>query len=180
MSHTTFVSAVSGSLQSPRWPRQTCGMKSSLVFCVFPVSACPAASRAQIRAQIRFLDCEVVAASLPTGCHPFRCGQAADVATALVAGLLGLFGTAVRGMLIIGTLWDTRVLRGGTGLPAGRIEASPCRPGGSGVGLCLSGRGDDPHSDTPLFEGGPGVRGSVSAIGPTVYGESAIHLAEWR
>jgi hypothetical protein len=28
---------------------------------------------------------------------------------------------------------------GGKGPPAGSIEVSPCRPGGSGVGLCLPG-----------------------------------------
>ena len=38
---------VSDSLRSSRWPRQTCGMKSSQAFCVSPVSACAAASRAQ-------------------------------------------------------------------------------------------------------------------------------------
>ena len=52
MSHTTCVSPVSDSPRLSRWPRQTCGMKSSQAFRVSPVSACPAASRAQIRAQI--------------------------------------------------------------------------------------------------------------------------------
>ena len=37
-----------------------------------------------------------------------------------------------------------QVLPGGKGLPAGPSEASPCGPGGSGVGLCLPDRGDDP------------------------------------
>jgi hypothetical protein len=37
----------------------------------------------------------------------------------------------------------------------GPIEVSPCRPEGSGVGLCLPGRGDDPFASL-ISEGGPG------------------------
>ena len=57
MSTTTPVSPVSESLRSPRWPRQTYGAKSSRVFCVSSDSVCPAASCAQIRAQISLLTC---------------------------------------------------------------------------------------------------------------------------
>jgi hypothetical protein len=64
MSHTTFVSAVSGSLQSPRWPRQTCCKQSPQAFCVSPVSACPATSRAQMHAQIGLSACWFVSASM--------------------------------------------------------------------------------------------------------------------
>ena len=64
MSHTTSVSPVSDGLRSPRWPRQTCGMESSRAFCVSPVSACPATSRAQMRAQIGFLVCWFVSTSM--------------------------------------------------------------------------------------------------------------------
>jgi hypothetical protein len=60
MSHTTCVSAVSSSLRLPRWPRRTCDVRSSQAFYVSPVSACPIASRAQIRAQIRFPACRFV------------------------------------------------------------------------------------------------------------------------
>ncbi len=59
------------------------------------------------------------------------------------------------------------VLRGGKGLPGGSSETSPCRPGGSGVGLCLPGRGDDPGSVPPISEGGPGVRGRRPRNEPT-------------
>ena len=51
MCHTTLVSAVPGRLCSPRWPRQTCGARSSPAFCVSPVSACPAVSGLQIGLQ---------------------------------------------------------------------------------------------------------------------------------
>jgi hypothetical protein len=51
MSHTTSVSAVSGSLRSPCWPRQTYGARWSPAFCVSPVSACPVASGLQIGLQ---------------------------------------------------------------------------------------------------------------------------------
>jgi len=44
-----------------------------------------------------------------------------------------------------------KVLRGGKGLLRGPTEANPCRPGGSGVRLCHSGRGDGLDSDPPLF-----------------------------
>ena len=54
MSHTTYVSAVSGCLQSRRWPRQACGTSPFRIFCVSSVSARPAGSRAQFRAQIWF------------------------------------------------------------------------------------------------------------------------------
>ena len=64
MSHTTCVSPVSDSLRPPRWPRQTCGMKSSQAFSVSPVSACPAASRAQMRAQIILPACWFASASM--------------------------------------------------------------------------------------------------------------------
>ena len=64
MSQTTFVSAVSGSLQSPRWPGQTCCVQSPQAFCVSPVSACPATSRAQMRAQIGLPACWFVSASV--------------------------------------------------------------------------------------------------------------------
>jgi hypothetical protein len=64
MSHTTFVSAVSGSLQSARWPRQTCCKQSSQAFCVSPVSACAATSRALTRAQIGLSACWFVSASM--------------------------------------------------------------------------------------------------------------------
>jgi len=47
-----------------------------------------------------------------------------------------LLGRAPRGL--------PRVLRDGKGLATGSIEVSPRRPGGSGVGLRLAGRGDDP------------------------------------
>jgi hypothetical protein len=57
MSHTTRVSGVAGRLRISRWPRQTWCARSSWVFSVSPVSACTAASCAQIRAQIRFLTC---------------------------------------------------------------------------------------------------------------------------
>jgi hypothetical protein len=43
---------------------------------------------------------------------------------------------------------------------AGRSE--PCRLGGSRVGLCLSGRGDDPRFASPISEGAPGCRAAPS------------------
>jgi hypothetical protein len=58
-----------------------------------------------------------------------------------------------------------RVLRGGKGLPVGPIEVSPCRPGGSGVGLCLPGRGDDPSLWHLERFAQPGNRGLVF-VGP--------------
>ena len=57
MSRTTCVSPVWDCLRSPRWPRRTCGMKPSLSFWFSPVSACPVASRAQMRAQISLPAC---------------------------------------------------------------------------------------------------------------------------
>jgi hypothetical protein len=50
-SHTTRVSAVSGSLSSSRWPRRTSDVRYALALYVSSVSACPAASCAQFRAQ---------------------------------------------------------------------------------------------------------------------------------
>jgi hypothetical protein len=64
MSHTTCVSRVSDSLRSPRWPRRTCGMKSFQAYRISPVSACPAASRAQMRAQISLPACWFISASM--------------------------------------------------------------------------------------------------------------------
>jgi hypothetical protein len=57
MSHTTPVSVVSGSLQSPRWPWQTRGGKSPRAFGVSTDSPCPAVSGLHIRLQNRFLTC---------------------------------------------------------------------------------------------------------------------------
>jgi hypothetical protein len=54
-----------------------------------------------------------------------------------------------------GTPWATPGSPGRQGSARGPIEASPCRPAGSGVGLCLPGRGDDPFA-SPISEGGPG------------------------
>jgi hypothetical protein len=42
--------------------------------------------------------------------------------------------------------------------PQGRAKRAHAVPGGSGVGLCLPGRGDNLRSDPPISEGGPGVR----------------------
>jgi hypothetical protein len=47
-------------------------MKSSQAFCVSPVSACPAASRAQTRAQISFPACRLVSASMTARSGPQR------------------------------------------------------------------------------------------------------------
>ena len=100
MSRTTPVSAVSRSLQSPSWPRQTCGEKSFSVFRISPVSRCPAASGLQIGLQNRFLICRFrlrharsctllpvrrVAADPPTGCAgraPTGQGEATAAAVA--------------------------------------------------------------------------------------------------
>jgi hypothetical protein len=51
---------------------------------------------------------------------------------------------------------------GRQGSAAGSIEVSPCRPGGSGVGLCLPGRGDD-RSLLPSPREGLGCWGSAPA-----------------
>ena len=64
MSHTTHVSAVSGRLQSRRWPRQACGTSPIRISCVSSVSDRPAASRAQFRAQIWFQPQAFIPASL--------------------------------------------------------------------------------------------------------------------
>jgi hypothetical protein len=64
MSHTTCVSPVSDGLRSPCWSRQTFGVKSFKAYCVSPVSACPAASRAQMRAQISLPACWFTSASM--------------------------------------------------------------------------------------------------------------------
>jgi len=61
MSHTTYVSAVSDSLRSPRWPRQTRGKRSLPAFGVSPVPRRPAASRLQIGLQNRFFDVQLSA-----------------------------------------------------------------------------------------------------------------------
>jgi hypothetical protein len=57
-----------------------------------------------------------------------------------------------------GTLRATPGSPGRQGSARGPIEASPCRPGGSGVGLCLPGRGDDPVC-IPHLRGRVAVRG---------------------
>jgi hypothetical protein len=68
MSRTTPVSAVSGGLQSLRWPRQTRNRRSSRIFYISPVSACPAASRAQSRAQNGLLTCGISDTCSPASC----------------------------------------------------------------------------------------------------------------
>ena len=76
-----------GRLQSRRWPRQASRTSPSRIFCVSSVSARPAASRAQFRAQIRFQPQAFIPAPLtaslqrPTApsrgeCHPRRAGPA--------------------------------------------------------------------------------------------------------
>jgi hypothetical protein len=62
--------------------------------------------------------------------------------------LTGVNGTPMARREVISSvghpLGYTGFFEGGKGLPTGPIEASPCRPRGSGVGLCLPERGDDP------------------------------------
>src|SRR5437763_17095418 len=58
---------------------------------------------------------------------------------------------------------------GWQGSPTGSFEVSPCRPGGSGVGLCLAVRGDDPFASPSLREGrGAGQRPAIETDGFTV------------
>lgn len=74
-----------------------------------------------------------------------------------------------------------RSVPGAKGLPAGPSKASPCGPGGSGVGLCLPGRRDDlPGPDTPSPREGRGCGGSAPRHGRTVlqtFGGNAVTCA---
>jgi hypothetical protein len=78
-----------------------------------------------------------------------------------------------------GTLWATPGSPGRQRSARRAERTSPCRPGGSGVGLCLPGRGDDPRSDTPSPREGR-VRDSAPAKGRRLYiRESAASLDPW-
>jgi hypothetical protein len=79
------------SLRPPRWPRQTCDVRSSQAFYVSPVSARPIASRAQIRfPACRFL---YTGCLLAVGAHVIDAGVVGDSVsleplTPSVSGLL--------------------------------------------------------------------------------------------
>ncbi len=64
----------------------------------------------------------------------------------------------------------------GKGLPAGSIEASPCRPRRFRGRACLPGRGDDPPCS--ISEGGPGA-GQSPAICRRFYRETAGRPGMW-